>query len=75
MPRVKHPDFPTAGDLIRMRRRSAGLTEEQLADLMEVDQSTISHWENDVTMPTFAHLRKLAKLLGCTLDQLSGAMS
>lgn len=72
MPCILHPDLPTTGDLIRAQRKMAGLTEEQVADLMGVHQSTVDRWENDDTVPTFDHLRQLAHLFGCTINQLSG---
>lgn len=38
----------TTHDLIRTARQSAGLTQQQLADLINVPQSWIAKWEKKV---------------------------
>lgn len=42
-------------------RTSAGMTQKQLADVMDVDQRTISAWEKGVCEPDFAALKKLCE--------------
>ena len=54
---------------IRDRRIAAGLTQTQLADILEVTQSSISHWEHG-DAPLVKYQRKLAKVLRCTVDDL-----
>ena len=48
---------------IRQARRAKGLTQEQLADAMHVSRQTISHWENNRTLPDYLLLCELAKTL------------
>ena len=55
---------------IRELRMKAKLTQEQLAKKMNVDQSTVSLWERGKTFPTRKLHKKLAKVLGCTVDDL-----
>ena len=54
---------------IRLR---AGLTQEQLAELMNTEQSYISRWETGRNEPSFEVLRQLAAVLHCTTDELLG---
>jgi len=54
-------DEATLGQRIRARRRSLFLTQQQLAKSIEVSQSAVAQWENDVTVPA---LRQRAKLAG-----------
>lgn len=51
------------GDLIRELRRRLGLTQGQLAELLHVDQGTISRWERGVESPRPARREALSKLL------------
>ena len=51
------------GQKIRQARRDKGLTQEQLADAMHVSRQTISHWENNRTLPDYLLLCELAKIL------------
>ena len=60
------------GFRIAQLRKENGLTQKQLADMLKVDNTTISSWElgkNDV--PT-AILVELAKLFDTTTDYLLG---
>lgn len=55
---------------IRQLRLAAGFTQEQLAKKMNIDQSTVSYWESNKTKPARKIQKKLAKVLGCTVDDL-----
>ena len=55
---------------IKELRLAAGLTQEQLAKKMGLDQGAISHWERGKTSPLRKYHKKLAKVLGCTVDDL-----
>lgn len=57
---------------IKQLRLAAGLTQQEIADAMKVDRSTVSYWESGVSMPRAEQLPKLADLLGCTIDTLFG---
>lgn len=58
------------GEQFYQHRRKASLTQEQLAELLGVSRVIISTWESGRKMPSWTHLVKLAKLYGCTLDEL-----
>ena len=51
-------------------RRAAGLTQEALAEKLGVSSQAVSKWENDQSCPDIALLPELAKILGCTTDEL-----
>ena len=51
-------------------RRSAGLTQQQLADKSRVHRVTIARIENGTAKPGSDTLRALSTALGCTVDAL-----
>ena len=64
----------TIGENIARKRRQKGLTQEELAEIMNVSAQAVSKWENDQSYPDIETLGLLAKFFECTLDELvSGA--
>lgn len=55
---------------LRELRKKAGLTQEDLAEYVEVHLNTISRWENGVDVPKTLKLKKLANALNVTEDEL-----
>ena len=55
---------------IKTLRLNKRLTLGQLATLLEVDQTAVSQWETGVSAPRADKLPELAKILGCTIDEL-----
>lgn len=55
---------------VRSLRLKAGLTQVQLAKLMEIDQSAVSLWETGKHAPRAKDYKRLAKALGVTVDEL-----
>ncbi|CAN5624208.1 hypothetical protein BH23CYA1_BH23CYA1_13720 [soil metagenome] len=52
-------------------REQAGLTQRQLADLVDVDPSTVRNWErNRSSIEAFIRFAKLCDALGCGPDDL-----
>lgn len=60
----------TLGAFIALLRKEKGLTQKQLAELLNVSDKTVSHWECDETSPDISLLPPLAKNLGVTVDEL-----
>lgn len=58
------------GAAIRARRKSNGLSQEDLADGAEVDQRTISAYENGRFPPPLETRIKIARTLATTHDSL-----
>ena len=55
---------------IREWRKKAGLTQEKLAELVEVHVNTLARWENGSYPPRINELQSLCKVLGCTEAEL-----
>ena len=57
---------------IRMYREKRGLTQAELAFILEVSRTAVVKWETDVANPKVDNLVKLAKALRCSVDDLLG---
>ena len=53
-------------------RKSRGITQQALADVIEVSQQTVAQWEKGTREPNLEKLIVLAKLFGVTVDYLVG---
>ena len=60
------------GKRIMSLRKEKGLTQEQLAEMLNISAQAISKWENDVSCPDISVLPKLSEVLGTTTDELLG---
>ena len=58
------------GKRIKTVRKLKSLTQEDLAEWVDVDPSYIGHIENGRKNPTFKVLVKIAKALGLKIDEL-----
>ena len=58
-------------NLVRLRR-AKGLSQENLADELDLSRQSISKWELEVTKPDTENLIKLSKLFGIKIDDLIG---
>jgi transcriptional regulator with XRE-family HTH domain len=58
------------GAAARERREQLGLTQEQLAERLGVDQGTIAHWELGTRQPRLAKLQAWADALGWPVAKL-----
>lgn len=56
-------------------RKKAGLSQKYIADHLGISQGAVSQWEHGLTMPSTDKLLLLAKLLGCTTDELLDGIS
>lgn len=55
---------------IKSKREQCNITQKQLAEELGLDQSAICLWETGKTYPRGKLLTKIAKILGCTVDDL-----
>ena len=51
-------------------RKKKGLTQSDLADLVNVAQSSLARYENGTIRPTLEVLKKIANVLGVSIDEL-----
>ena len=60
----------TLGKRISMYRKEKALTQEALAEALNISPQAVSKWENDQTCPDIQLLPTLSKILGVTVDEL-----
>ena len=53
-----------------LRQLSAGMTQEALAEKLNVSRQTISKWEMDAANPEMDKALELCKVFNCSLDNL-----
>ena len=63
----------TIQNRFRGLRISAGLTQKEVADYLGISQVSVWQWENNENMPRADKLPAIAKLFGCTVNDLIGA--
>jgi len=57
---------------IRELRKSARMNQSQFARYLDVNQATVSRWENGTQDPGYSHLLRLANLAGVSVSEFSG---
>lgn len=60
----------TLGQKLKEIRKRFGLSQEQLAETMNVSRQAITKWENDGGIPDVSNLQELSKVFGITIDYL-----
>ena len=60
----------TLGEKLQTLRRSRGLSQEQLAEILEVSRQAVSKWENSESAPDLDRLRAICTYFGVTTDYL-----
>lgn len=62
----------TMGQIIKRLRKEQDLTQEDLAEHLNISAQAISKWENDTSMPDISQILPLANLFGVPTDVLFG---
>jgi DNA-binding XRE family transcriptional regulator len=52
------------------RRKKLALSQEELANKLNVARQTVSSWERDVFLPDSKFLIAMCEIFGCSLDEL-----
>lgn len=60
----------TIGEKIKEARKSAGLTQEQIAEKLMVSRQAITKWESDKGIPDVDNLKAISSLLNVSIDYL-----
>jgi transcriptional regulator with XRE-family HTH domain len=55
---------------IRALRISAGLSQKEFAEALGLSQVSVWQWEHGESLPTADKLPAIAKVLGCTINEL-----
>lgn len=58
------------GKFISQKRKAKNLTQEQLAEKLDVSNKTISKWETGKCMPDYSIIKNLCNELGITVAEL-----
>jgi len=65
---MNSPDYKEIGKKIRNRRKSLNITQEQVAEYLEVNPSHISNIESGRAHPSLTALINIANCLRCSID-------
>ena len=60
----------TLGEKLQTLRRSRGLSQEQLAEILEVSRQAVSKWESAQAIPDLGRVLAMADLFSVTTDYL-----
>lgn len=60
----------TIGDKIKLLRTEKGITQEALAENLNVSRSAIAKWETDNGVPEVSNLKIISKLFDISVDEL-----
>ena len=58
------------GKKIRQLRFKAGMTQEQLAEVLSISRQAVTKWESDKGIPDVENLKLIAKVLDVSIDYL-----
>ncbi len=62
----------TIGENIKRLRREVGMTQEQLAEKLNVTNAAVSKWERGDSLPDITMLFPIADYFGISVDELMG---
>lgn len=63
------------GEIISTLRKENGMTQKQLADMLNITDKAVSKWERDIAWPDTQTIPKLAEILGVSVEELMNAKS
>lgn len=61
------------GEIISTLRKEKGMTQKELADMLNITDKAVSKWERDIACPDTMTIPKLAKILGISVEELLNA--
>ena len=65
----------TFGEMISSLRREKNMTQNYLADKMNVTDKAVSKWERNLSCPDINSIPKLAEILGVSVEKLLNAQT
>lgn len=60
----------TTGEIISSKRHEKGMTQKDLAELLNITDKAVSKWERDVSLPDINTIPKLAEILDISIEEL-----
>lgn len=67
---MKGADFMDIGKKLKVARTHSGLTQDKVAEAINVSRQTVSNWENEKSYPDIISVIKLSDLYSVSLDEL-----
>ena len=61
------------GEIISTLRREKGMTQKELAEMLNITDKAVSKWERDIACPDTMTIPKLAEILGVSVEELMNA--
>ncbi|MDY3860119.1 MAG: helix-turn-helix transcriptional regulator [Candidatus Limivicinus sp.] len=61
------------GEIISTLRKEKGMTQKELADLLNITDKAVLKWERDIAFPDTATIPKLAEILEVSVEELMNA--
>ena len=58
------------GKFIQKKRKEKGITQAELAEILNITDRAISKWENGICMPDVSTIEELCKILNITINDL-----
>ncbi len=58
------------GENLKKFRKESGLSQQQVAKLLKIDQSNVSRWERDLSRPDYENLVMLAKIYEVSVNDI-----
>lgn len=58
------------GDQLQKQRKLHDMSQNELADKLNISRQSISKWENGATLPSFSNVIAISDLFGVSLDEL-----
>ena len=63
------------GDIICALRKEKGMTQKDLADMLNITDKAVSKWERNIAFPDTATIPKIAEIFGVSVEELMNAKS
>ena len=63
------------GDIICTLRKEKGMTQKDLADMLNITDKAVSKWERNIAFPDTATIPKIAEIFGVSVEELMNAKS
>ena len=61
------------GEMICTLRREKGMTQKELADMLNITDKAVSKWERNISCPDTLTIPKLAEIFGVSIEELMNA--
>jgi len=55
---------------MKLERKKRGLTQTELAEMLNTTKQSISNWEHGICVPSYGKLKELEKVLDKSIDEL-----